>query len=325
MKGVECLDNKRQREYSFVIIRKSYSMRCFQMKIGIIGGGSIGLLLSSYLCDQHNVTLYVRRQEQKKVLNEKGLFLSDMDAPFSIHTLLLNEIEEADCFIVCVKQHQLIEILPYLKKVNNRVPLLFLQNGMGHLEKIRDLQNDLYVGVVEHGALKEFDNHVNHTGKGKIKIAVYRGNSETVATLTKKLNQTLFPVEASTDWKELLTKKLIVNAVINPITTIFNVPNKEILTNSYIYNLAEKLCYEAAMVLHLDYNTQLERVKKIAHQTGENISSMLTDIKKGRQTEIDAISGYLIQKSNCEIPYTFFVYNSVKAIEFMNGIGKING
>src|SRR5699024_3932140 len=112
---------------------------------------------------------------------------------------------------------------------------------------------------------------------------------------------------------------------IYPITALFNVPNKEILTNSYMYHLAEKLCYEAAMVLRLDYDTQLEKVKKIVHQTGENISSMLTDIQKGRQTAIDAISGYLIQNSKCEIPYTVFLYNSVKAIEVKNRIGKING
>lgn len=300
-------------------------MRCFDMRVGIIGGGSIGLLLCSYLHHRHHVTLYVRRQEQKEVLNEKGLFLSDMATPVFIHTLLLNEMEEADCFIVCVKQHQMIEILPYLKKVNKQIPLLFLQNGMGHIEKIQGIKNHLYVGVVEHGALRESDNHVNHTGKGKVKLATYHGNNKGLTTLTEQLNQPIFPIVTSRNWEELLAKKLIVNAVINPITALFNVPNKEILTNSYMYHLAEKLCYEAAMVLRLDYDTQLEKVKKIVHQTGENISSMLTDIQKGRQTEIDAISGYLIQNSKCEIPYTVFVYNSVKAIEVKNRIGKING
>ncbi len=295
------------------------------MRIGIIGGGSIGLLLSSYLCKDHDVTLYVRRDEQKEILNDEGLFLSDMIAPLSVHTLLLEEIEEADCFIVCVKQHQIINVLPALKKIDEQTPLIFLQNGMGHLEKLQYINNDLYIGVVEHGALRESENHVIHTGKGKIKIAIYNGNAKTLSFLIEQLNQSKFPVETSSDWKELLTNKLIVNAVINPLTTLFNVPNKEILTNPYIYYLAEKLCNEAVMVLHLDYRTQLERVKEIACLTGENISSMLTDIRMGRQTEIDAISGYLIRNSDCKIPYTSFVYNSIKALKIKKGIGKTDG
>src|SRR5690625_421443 len=141
------------------------------MRIGIIGGGSIGLLLGSYLCRQHEVTLYVRRDEQKKVLNDEGLFLSDRATPFSLRALLLDEIKEADCFIICVKQHHIENILPILKKMNRQTPLLFLQNGMGHLEHLQGIDNDLYVGIVEHGALRKSDNHVIHTGKGTIKIA----------------------------------------------------------------------------------------------------------------------------------------------------------
>ena len=34
------------------------------MKIGIIGGGSIGLLFSYYLSEQHSISLYVHTKEQ---------------------------------------------------------------------------------------------------------------------------------------------------------------------------------------------------------------------------------------------------------------------
>lgn len=292
------------------------------MKIGIIGGGSIGLLLSRYLCEYHNVTLYVRRQGQKEALNEHGLFLSNTETPLPIRARLIEEIGEEDCFIVCVKQYQIRDVLPSLYRIDKQIPFLFLQNGMGHLEKLNKLNSDIYVGVIDHGALKESDYCVDHTGKGKINIATYRGSAETLSILTEKLNQPDFPVVTSMDWEQLLAKKLIVNAVINPITTLFNVPNKDVLTNPYLYHLAEKLCYEAATVLHLEYKTELERVRKIANQTGNNKSSMLTDIENQRQTEIDSISGYIIENSNSEVPYTSFVYDSVKAIEYKHRIGK---
>src|SRR5690625_2134452 len=209
--------------------------------------------------------------------------------------------------------------------MNRQTPLLFLQNGMGHLEHLQGIDNDLYVGIVEHGALMKSDNHVIHTGQGTIKIATYASDSEVLTSLVVQINQPAVPFEGALDCKELLTNKLIVNAVINPLTTLFDVPNKEILNNTYIYYLVEKLCYEAAMILNLDYRIQLEKVKEIAKQTGENISSMLTDIRMGRQTEIDAISGYLIENSNDETPYTTFVYNSVKALEVKKEIGQSDG
>ena len=36
------------------------------MNIGVIGGGAIGLLVSSYLSTFHDVTVYVYRETQKK-------------------------------------------------------------------------------------------------------------------------------------------------------------------------------------------------------------------------------------------------------------------
>lgn len=297
----------------------------FKMRIGVIGGGSIGLLLSSYLCKQHDVTLYVRREKQKEILNNQGLFLSDITSPFSIDTLLLEEIKKEDCLMICVKQHQIEKVMPILKDVDIHTSLIFLQNGMGHLEHLEELHHHLYVGVIEHGALRKSENHVVHTGKGRIALAKYNSYAKNLNFLTEQLHQEKFPFEVVLDWEKLLVEKLIVNAVINPLTTLFNVPNKEILNNPHIYFLAEKLCREAALILQLDYRTQLKRVKEIANQTGENSSSMLTDIKMGRQTEIEAISGYLIRKSANEIPFTSFVYQSIKALENKTRIGQKNG
>lgn len=300
-------------------------MRCFsQMKIGIIGGGSIGLLLSSYLSDQHAVTIYVRREEQKSILNSQGLFLSDISTPISVNALLLQEIQEADLFIVCVKQHQIAQVLSTLKKGEKQTPLLFLQNGMGHTSYLEEMDNDIYVGVTEHGALRKSDNEVSHTGKGTIKIATYTGDDEKISFLAEQLNQPAFPVETAQDWRSLLAHKLVMNAVINPLTTLFDVCNREILNNQSILHLAEKLCYEATTALHLDYETQLSRIKEIAYQTGENTSSMLMDIKAGRQTEIEAISGYLMTNSGDDMPYTSFVYHGIKALEIKNEKGKYN-
>lgn len=284
------------------------------MKIGVIGGGSVGLLVSSFLCEKHDVTIYVRSKEQKIALNSCGLYFSDFVDPLSVRALLLEEIEEADCYIICVKQHHIAQVLPIINQLHRQTPLLFLQNGMGHMKLLKEIDHPVFLGVVEHGALRKNNHHVYHTGKGSIKLAVYQGKHQLLIDMVHQLHLPEFPIETVEEWERLLAEKLMINAVINPLTALFNIPNGQILTNPYICYLAKKLCKEAASVLKLDDDIQWERIQRIAYQTQENISSMLTDIREGKQTENEAISGFLIQESQESIPYTSFVYHGVKAL-----------
>src|SRR5690606_28378773 len=100
------------------------------MNIGIIGGGSIGLLLSSYLSKNHQVTLYVHRVEQMNKINEYGvtLFKNSKELPsVQIQARLMTELKEEDCYFVCVKQHHIESLLTLIKRVTK--PIVFLQNG----------------------------------------------------------------------------------------------------------------------------------------------------------------------------------------------------
>lgn len=289
------------------------------MNIGIIGGGSIGLLVGSFLSLNHQVTIYVRREEQKQKINTNGLMINDANVSL-IKTLLINEIEKEDCLIVCVKQPQLSSVLPSIQNIQNNIPIIFLQNGMGHTKCFEMFDNPLYVGVVEHGAIRKNDNHVIHTGKGLIRLAPYQGDENQFHHLVKELNLPTFPFKSASNWRDLLYEKLIVNAVINPLTTLFNVKNRMILDNPYICLLAKQLCKEAADTLHLNYTNEWQRVQKIAKATGNNISSMLADINNKQKTELEAITGYLLKESKQEMPFTSFIYNSIKALEIKNEV-----
>lgn len=282
----------------------------------------MGLLISSYLCEHHDVTIYVRNTIQKERLNDNGLHLVGFKKSLPVRALLLEEIRKAECYIICVKQHHIKHILQFLNQVDQHTPLFFLQNGMGHLRHIDHMNNPLLVGVVEHGALREGANTVRHTGKGSIKVAAYNVSNERLFTLIKQLHRDEFPIENMVDWNRLLAEKLIINAVINPLTALFDVTNGQIITNPYIRTLARKLCQEASFTLELNDELQWKRIQKIAHQTKRNISSMLMDIRKGQETENEAISGYLIKSCQEDLPYTSFVYNSIKALEINKGMDR---
>lgn len=286
------------------------------MNIGIIGGGSIGLLLSHYMSKYHNITLYVRRVNQKMTIVEKGILLQNKGISRNLNVLMNEQLKKEDLVIVCVKQPDVSNVLPYIRQTNPSTPLLFLQNGMGHVDDISHLQQTVFVGVVEHGAYRQNDFTVSHTGQGVIRISLLHGENDALQTFGAILHSQDFPVKIHQNWYKLLSEKLIINAVINPLTALFDVNNGVILTNPFIKRLAEKLCIEAAHTLELQPHEQWERVQHIAQLTSENVSSMLKDIRAQQPTEIDAISGYLLDKKKAyDKPYTTFVYQSIKALE----------
>lgn len=291
------------------------------MKIGIIGGGSIGLLMAVYLSEQHEVTIYVRRNKQKEHIDTHGLYIGQAHIQRHIKVDLFTNIQAADCFFICVKQTDLQDVLPFIQKFQ-MVPTIFLQNGMGHLHMIDKLEQPLFVGVVEHGARRINDNHVEHTGEGVIKIAAYKDKLHGLDRLIVAFDRPHFPIIHMDNWYDLLSKKLIVNAVINPLTALFRVKNRQIVKNTHIRNLAKVLCAETATVLRLNEREEWEHVQNIAHKTGANRSSMLTDIESDRPTEIEAITGYILGLSDAYLPYTSFVYQSIKAVEKQKGLSE---
>ncbi|MEQ6375227.1 2-dehydropantoate 2-reductase [Bacillaceae bacterium S4-13-58] len=290
------------------------------MKIGVIGGGALGLLVSGFLAlHSHNVTLYCRREDQQKNIDKNGIYIeSAVQANFNVRvsTGIFPHIQEEELFIVATKQNAIHDVMKVLsKKLRSGQGVLFLQNGMSHIQWFDCIPTTVYVGTVEHGAKKVSDTQVVHTGNGQINIAIWKGNKDLLG-LSARLHHDTFPFIWKEDGQALLKWKLIVNAVINPITALFKVKNGTILNNAYLLKMAYDLCQEASGVLRLPFDDAWKYVQQICQRTSENESSMLKDILNGRQTEIDAISGFIIDEADDQpIPYTLFVYQSIKALE----------
>ncbi|KHE71805.1 2-dehydropantoate 2-reductase, partial [Halobacillus sp. BBL2006] len=284
------------------------------MNIGIIGAGSIGILMAAYLGRDHKVDVYVRREEQKDKLNKLGVSCDAIDQPVSIQAHLLEQhnLGAHDLLIVTVKQNHIASILE--KKLPDYTPLLFLQNGMGHVDQLLDHPNPVLVGVVEHGALKQNDNQVLHTGQGSVKIASVN-SEDNLKAIINELNRKDFPFFYHTNYYEMLTSKLIVNAVINPLTGLFQVKNGMIVSNPHIKQIAKQVCREACQSLERSFEIDWKRVLTIAEATSENQSSMFKDLLEGKETEIDAISGYILQKSPVHLPYHEFLVQAIHALE----------
>lgn len=105
-------------------------------------------------------------------------------------------------------------------------------------------------------------------------------------------------------------EKLAVNAVINPLTVLLDAPNGSLLYNYALTRTMRLLLAEISLVLRSlpelkglpNVNTRFSPdrletlVVSVAGTTGNNISSMLADVRAGRQTEVRSINGYIVRR-----------------------------
>ncbi|MDQ0273901.1 2-dehydropantoate 2-reductase [Cytobacillus purgationiresistens] len=295
------------------------------MKISIIGGGSIGLLFAHYLNKYHHVTLYVRSEQQARLLSSSGLIMqSDQteDHQTIQADVIHNWTDENDLTILAVKQYHLSDLMEKLGSQTGS-PLLFLQNGMGHLSILQELkQKEILLGVVEHGALKVNGNTVIHSGFGKTKLAKYKGSNELVhELLSSPIVNFSFTLE--NNYLFMLQEKLVVNAVINPITAILKIRNGELVENKDFYIVFQQMFHEVVKVLNIkDIDHTFSYLESVCRQTAANRSSMVKDIEEGRPTEIDAILGYLLdeaRRKKIHTPLTASLFHLIKGLEEKEG------
>lgn len=289
------------------------------MRVAIIGGGAVGMLLASYVHLKHEVTIYTRTERQADLLNRQGICCKVDDEYFQRPVKAVKFFEAnitADIYIVAVKQYSLAEMLPLLQQLQGKL-ILFVQNGMGHVRERDKFQlENICVGVVEHGASKLNDRSVMHAGKGSISIGAAKGSSAMVKGVFIEKN---FPITYDVDWETIAIRKLIVNAVINPLTALYKVENGILISNSYFFEMMKKVFGEVYSVVGREGKTEMwENLLKICRGTEKNKSSMLRDIENERRTEVDYIVGYVLdmaKEKKIAVPFLTFLFISIKGFE----------
>ncbi len=293
------------------------------MRVGIIGGGSIGLLFGAYLGQNHEVTIFTKREEQAEKIKEIGICLCVQDGEEKVIPVDAVPgdagISDQDILIVAVKQYDLPEVMAMLRSAPKAIPLCFIQNGMGHLELLDILpQETILVATVEHGAKRLNDWTVSHNGVGQTNVSVYKGSNELEKNFPMSTDSS-FPVSFYKEYRTILINKLMANALINPLTVVFQVKNGRLVDNPYYYELLRFMFEEIYSIFPLGEKEEaFNRVIDICKNTRHNTSSMLKDIQEGRKTEIDAILGYILkvaERKGAKLKTIQMAYVMVKGIE----------
>jgi len=149
---------------------------------------------------------------------------------------------------------------------------------------------------------------VQHAGSGHTELGVVdssttldREGALTAQALLSAANIQASIVEGQTKVDEMLWRKLLVNAVINPITAIAGVQNGAIVDVPQYAPLITGLVAEisrtaTAKGISLPTDPE-EMVYSVAADTAANTSSMLADIRRGKETEIASIVGHIMEEA----------------------------
>ncbi|QHJ70878.1 ketopantoate reductase family protein [Planococcus halotolerans] len=284
------------------------------MNFAVIGAGAVGMLTASLLKEAGcSVQLITRRPEQAEKINANGI-KRDGEVHFVEASSEWDRIPPNAFILVAVKYSHLPDIIKKLKSCCLDNPLVFMQNGMMHIELIRNLpQQNIAAGIVEHGALKISETEVRHTGKGIFKFALLSGDEKRFLPL---LNINGVKAEWHKDADQMLFRKVLLNTMINPLTALLSLKNGELLSNPHAYELLKNVYTELYSAFpEIETLLPFEQVTALCASTAENTSSMLADKLAGRQLEVDTILLYTIRRSPYALPILQTFYHLLKAAE----------
>jgi len=312
------------------------------MKVVIIGPGALGCLLAASLTiklDQSSrkafapdLWLLDHKPERAQYLSEHGLILEEGNQNKSCRikaTADPKKIGPADIVILCVKSPQMAAGLQQAAKLVEADTLLVtLQNGIGHLELLKDKQKlpSVVLGVTAQGANMVAPGHVRHAGDGLTRIGFLKSASFSKSLLLAKvcnfLNAGGIETVIVDNILDYVWSKLLINAGINALTAIHHCPNGELLGSAAIKGKLTAAVREGeavARALGIELTADpLAMTLDVCRKTAQNLSSMLQDVNNGRPTEIDSINGEIAaagRKLGIPTPVNDELVQKVKEIE----------
>ncbi len=275
--------------------------------IAIWGVGALGALFAGYLSPVAQVTMIGNWPEQIDAVQREGVTIHHADGSASqfFPTITANPAarSQIDLVIVLVKSHQTEGIAPAIARVLSPSGVVItLQNGVGNLETLAQVVgiDRATQGVTAQGANTIGPGAVRHAGAGPTHVAVLPERADLIEVGIGLLNQAGIETHATDSADRLIWGKLAANAGVNPLTALLEIPNGELLAESQRTRFMEAAAREvqavaAAQHIRLPYPDVAAHVRDVARVTGENISSMLQDMRRRVPTEIDAICGAVVR------------------------------
>ncbi len=300
------------------------------MKIAVLGAGAMGSIYGGHLSLENEVYMIDKKQVLVNKINSDGLKIFENGADTIYKPTAFSDsrnLDNVDLVILFVKSLFSREALKENSHIiGDNTYVMTLQNGGGHEEIISEFvpMERIIIGTTEdNGAVLE-NGYVKRGGKGKTNIGMLVPDSENVLDRVKEsFDKCGFDIHIYENIQQLIWDKLFTNVSLSALTGVLQVPIGYIARDEYAWNMTVTLIKEALNVaeslgLKFNENEIIERVKNVSINSPEGLTSIYADLKAGRKTEVDTISGAVVraaEKTGVSVPSHKLIVNMVHAME----------
>ena len=289
----------------------------------------MGVLYASMLSSFSPVTVFSRNAERTEKRNVNGIRVISREGEIICRPFFSSDksaISSSDLVILFVKSTATVGVIDeYKEYIPEDAYIMTLQNGAGHLEELRRYfpEERIIIGVTEHNASVIDDCTINHGGCGKTVI------STSPEWVKDAFSSAGIETEVSDCVMRDIWRKLLTNASLSTATALLMCSIDSLGRSSGAFSIVEKLLEEAVMVAAGDgYRFSYDEVRRELYEktrTSHNAyTSIYSDLKNGRKTEVDYISGYVTARAEVlglDVPYQRAAVDMIHAKEEISSIG----
>ncbi len=292
-------------------------------EVVVYGAGAIGSFLGAKISARTKVTL-VGRPDHVRAINEKGLHIGGKCNEF-VPAAKLQALESIKALpsgamvIVAVKLGALAKAADELGRIYSADnTFLLVQNGLCAADifsRESNISSGKCRGAVACGVDFEAPGRIAYWGGG-----VELESTPATAAIADLLSNSGIAVSVSEDFVSSLWIKLLANCMINPLGALLGLRNKAVMSSKLLelrLEIAEEVCNLArAEGCDIGSAAELEKAINDNLASGGNRCSMLQDISRGCETEIDFLNGYVARRSReleLDSPVNRTLTNLIKA------------
>ena len=268
-----------------------------RLTVAVIGLGSIGGIVAGCLAEANrfDIVACVRQPIERLTLEgPRGA----VDVSFRVLTDP-TQAGAADWVLLCTKAQQTESAAPWLKRLcGPATRVAVLQNGIGHVARVAPLANSAAVlpAIVYYNGERLAPDRVRLRQGADQDIAV--ADDAAGQAFARLFEGTPLRVLLSDDFDTLIWRKLLINAVANPITTL-TLQRQEVLRRPDVQRLCHAILAEAVAVAHaegvrLADDEPARAMATLFTFSGELGTSMYFDRLAGRHLEVDALTGAIV-------------------------------
>lgn len=318
-----------------------------KIKIGIVGAGAVGGVISALLSEKGYDVEVAKRYNSDIVLdNYVNLEITGAFGNKNVLVKAVNGVNgftsKKDIIFVLTKAYDAADVAKQsLKYLNENGIIVSSQNVMNVEQMLKTVgTNRLFALIINWTATRHNKASMEVTKPGNMIVGNFGHESESYLAIMQNILSCIAPTEISSNIIGDIWSRTIINSIIGSLGaltgynlgTTMMVPNAKKTINRLIFEdmkLAKALKVKVKNYGSLDYYKFVDSgldawlyrrriLRRLRKKNGKVVSSLMTSIENNVKSEIDYLNGYFIhlgKQLSIATPVNHRIYFMVKEIE----------